>query len=1017
MLVTYTHSRAAILCFGGWGLQALLHLAPRIQAAQEERAALQAVGPDLNRITSFGAVLAEPLLAGDGQAQFYLRRLREETTWPPFYVERLLADLARRAPTPGEERLATLLTAGERRAVALLRAADGMLQPMGYEGYAFTAPAGGLARLGLRTTGNPLTGQNGGATGGQGALRRATRGDIFNTALTHADYAARLLETHLLDPIRQDSLAPDDPFVQTTLYVVAPMFEPLTSALIWPLVGGLMARLGRRHISNVVGLFATGSYATDLSRGVEDAAAYTGLVDLEVLTGIRRDESRRAALDSYIRTTRSGLADHIGEHLFDRVYLLDREKANQGLAEESHELAVLAGNALEALIAGSGDLFIQEQMGFSAHVAGESRPYSLVGAAADYVPVNQILHAVNRQEESRLVREWVLRNTPEEPTHPVAQRAGKQAAPTLADFGFTQARALDVLAARMPDLYDGDAPQELGELRVRQSFVYPNATAHELRRLGTEAWAAAFDEYLTQVRATLDLAVGRQAADEAWGLAAAGESTGLGFVTGLDGDDRVYPQTLARMHKRLVELLAASPTGLMRAAEQTQRWLHEAEEGLQKLQSYSTPSTRQLARIQQELALREWTVRTRDLAANTPNLGLILLRSLGATVVVAVLSLLYLLTAGRAWDPTADGLALAGFAVGALLAGIATYRVHRMRQVRARRARVALAQNELTTALQTAAHAGLTRGYSQLIAVLQGWHQMLREAIDELQALSTPPDMPSVPPPDLPHNYLYTPHWNQQLWDRCLNYLRKHLATAGQRSEDRLDKLWGTAKWRMQMQRALRAAPAASAPGRLTARPIAEFIRQTVRESVAPVTLQAANPMRENLIRALADEFSIEHLLWRGAAEAEDMERRLRALALGLPEARTTTKNEAITNRRYVEAAWNRAKPTGNYDVADRLAVNGIVVDFAAASGKADSDLTRALLDEFSITLLPTENPFTIIFVRTVHGLTLDDLDCIRRYRAEHRGLAPDERVLIHLGPTLDREPSAPPTPRVASSA
>ena len=43
--------------------------------------------------------------------------------------------------------------------------------------------------------------------------------------------------------------------------------------------------------------------------------------------------------------------------------------------------------------------------------------------------------------------------------------------------------------------------------------------------------------------------------------------------------------------------------------------------------------------------------------------------------------------------------------------------------------------------------------------------------------------------------------------------------------------------------------------------------------------------------------------------------------------------------------------------------------------------------------------------MRTVHGLQLDDLDCIRRYRAEHRGLAPDERVLIHLGPTIDREP------------
>jgi hypothetical protein len=995
MLVTYNHSRAAILCFGGWGLQVLLHLAPRLQATQEQRAALNAIGPDLNKITSFGAVLPEPLLSGDGQAQFYMRRLREENVWPPFYVERLLADLQRKPLSPAEERTNSILTASERRAVSLLRAAEPMLQPMGYEGYAFAAPAGGLAGLGMRASAPPAGGQ-----------RRATRGDIFNTTLTHADYAARLIETNVLDPIRQDNLAPDDPFVQTTLYVIAPMFEPLTSAMIWPLVGSLMARMGRRHISNVVGMFATGSYAKDLTRGVEDAATYTALTELEVLTGIRGDESRRAALESYIRTTPAGLADFVGERIFDRIYLLDREKANQGLAEESHEMATLAGNALEALIAGSGDLYIQEQLGFSVHSAGEERPYSLVGAAADYVPVNQILHAVNRQEESRLVREWVLRNTPDEGSnHVLAQHARNQPGPTLTELGFSQARALEILAMRMPNLYERAEPNDLSELSVRSGFVYPTATAHELRRLHSEAWAEAFEEYLSQVRQTFDLAVGPKAANETWGLAAADGSTGLGFAAGLEGDDRLYPQVLARMHKRLVEHLAASPTGLMRAADQTQRWLHEAEEGLQKLQTFSTPSTRQLTRIQQELAKREWSVQYQEMSANEPNFGAILLRAVGATGVVALVSFLYLMAVGRSWDMMQDGLALAGFGVGALLAGVATYRIHRMRQVRARRARIALARAELTNELQSAVHDGLTRAYTQLIGVLQNWHQMLREALEELQQLSTPPEMPVVNPDDLHQSYIYVPHWNQPLWDRCLSYLRKHLETVGQRSEDRLDKLWGTAKWRTQMQRVLRAVPVSAGTSRAQARPIAEFIRQTVRESVAPVTLQEDNPMRDNLIRALANEFSIEHLLWRGAADAEDLERRLRALELGLPESRPMTRVEATTNRRYIEAAWNRAKPTGNYDVADRLAVYGITVDFAAASGKADADLTRALLDEFSVTLLPTENPFTILFMRTVHGLQLEDLDCIRRYRAEHRGLAPDERVLIHLGPTIDREP------------
>lgn len=1000
MLVTYTHSRAAILCLGGWGLQVMLHLAPRLLGAQEQRAALDAQGPDLRRITSFGAVSAEPLLVGNGAAQLHLRRLRPDAVWPPFYVERLLTDIQQKPPAPGEETAANLLTAAERRSTALLRAAEPMLQPMGYEGYAFTAPATGLAGLGMRTAETHTSG-----------LRRATRSDIFTAALTHADYVARLLETHVLDPIRQDSLAPDDPFVQTTLYVVAPLFEPLTSALIWPLVGALMGRMGRRHISNVVGLFATGSYATDLSRGVEDAATYAALAELETLSGMRQDPALHATLTAQVRATRSGLAEHIGERLFDRVYLLDREKANQGLAEDSHELAILAGNALEALVVGSGDLYIQEQIGYTVH-GSEDRIYSLIGAAGDYVPVNQILHAVNRQEESRLVREWVLRHSPEDGHHqrPLARILNQTPAPSLAEMGFSEKRALKTLVARIPELYADDEPSTLHDLAVRQTFVYPPATAHELRRLGPEAWPDAFDRHLAEIRGTFELAVGDDAAAEAWGLASGGSEANLGFAAGLEADDRLYPSVLTKMHNRLVEMLAESPTGLVRAAEQTQRWLHEAEEALQKLQTFSTPSTRQLNRIQHELALREWGVRYAELSAQRPSLGAILLRAVGATGLVGLLSLLYLVFAQRSWSAD-DGWTLGGFAVGIFIAALATYRIHRTRQSRARWERIELAQDELTRQLQYAAHDGLLRAYGQVVGVLAGWQRMLREAMEELQALSTPPELPAVPPVDIAHSYLYMPHFSQSLWDRCLAYLRRHLDEAGQRSEERLDKLWGTAKWRSQMNRVLRTVPAganAATGSRVQGRTIAEFIRQTVRESVAPVTLQEANPIRDNLIRALSNEFSIEHLLWRGNADAQDLERRLRAMTLELADGSSTATadTKTPTNRRYVEAGWNRAKPTGNYDVADRLAVYGITVDFAAASGSAESDLTRALLDEFNVALLPTENPFTILFVRTVHGLSLDDLDCVRRYRSEQRGLAPDERLLIQLAPKLDREPA-----------
>ena len=1023
----YTHSRAAILCFGGWGLQTLLHLAPRIQAAQEQRAAQGVATPDLNRITSFGVVLPEPLLTGSDQVQFTLRRLRSAQSLPPFYVERVLAEIERNMPTPAETMAGAVLTHAERRAVALARATESVLQPLQFEGRPFRSPAAG-ASISLRHP-DAETGKN---------LRRATRQDFMQAGVQHADPVSRLLEAHLIDPIRQDSLSPDDLFVQTTLYVVAPLFEPLASALIWPVVAGLMSRVGRRHISNVVAFFAAGSYATDRTRALEDAAAHAALSELELLTGLRKDAQAQAALGLRIGKGGPALLDQIGEPIFDQIYLLDREKSNQGLAEDSHELAVLTGNALEAFVAGSADLYVQEQLGYSLRADGR-RPYSLIGSAADYVPVQQILHAVNRTEESRLVREWVLRNTPDEipepsgRSHPLANTRERESSgrgrsgqgnPSLKDLGFSEPRALSLLAARMPQLFAGpnnalDA-ERVADLSVRESFVFSPVAAAELRAaspLGAPAeWMQAFDAHLQGVRHTFDLAAGADAVDEAWGLTTAGAEAaprGLpAFAAGLEADDRMAPQLLTRMHKRLLDLLAASPTGLIRAHEQSRQWLHEAEESMQRLEISLTPSVRELGRIQRDQALHEWQVKYAEAVAKAPSLGAIMLRAVAAIVVVSLIALGYLWLIHSAWNPVRDGLTLAGFAVGILAAGLATNRLHQTRVANLRRARVDLARAELTALLQAQAHDGLVRSHTRLIQVLQDWQQMLREAMDELRELSTPPEMPAVPPAGILQTYLYVPYFNQMLWDRCLAYLRTHLDAHGQRSEERLDNLWGQAEWRRQMERILRTVPRAPVLGSDAAQhsraqmapgAIAEFIRQTVHQSVAPISIQDPSPVRAELLHALAGEFSIEQLLWRSAADAQDINRRLRAM--GILDAPAETEPAPWTDRRYVESAWNRAKPAANYDVADRLAVYGVTVDFAAAAGQeqlgpsglSSSQLSRALLQEFNISLLPTENPFTILFVRTVHGLALDDLDSMRRYRQEMRYLPAEQRALICL--------------------
>ncbi len=319
----------------------------------------------------------------------------------------------------------------------------------------------------------------------------------------------------------------------------------------------------------------------------------------------------------------------MGQPVFDHIYLLDREKSNQGLAEDSHELAVLAGNALEGFVAGSADTFVQEQLGYGLRAA-DQRPYSLVGASADYVPVQQILHAVNRQEESRLVREWVLRSSPDAPVpnHPLAKMMRVDPlSPGLRELGFSQRAALRQLAARMPQLFDDPEPVAVRDLAVRRSFVFSPVAAAELRSLPPLEWSDALDEHLEEVRHTFDLAVGPNAIDEALGLSTAGADSSLAFAAGLEADGRMVPQLLANMHRRTLDLLAASPAGLIRAQEQAQRWLHEAEESLQKLELELTPSMRELDRIQQEQALHEWQVNYRETVEQTSGLGSILLRA------------------------------------------------------------------------------------------------------------------------------------------------------------------------------------------------------------------------------------------------------------------------------------------------------------------------------------------------------------------------------------------------------
>ncbi len=1069
MIPIYTHTRAALLGFGGWGLQTLLHLLPRLQAAQQRRDALtNAPSPDLTRTTSM-AVLLPDAAPSDEQVTFHLYQLGVQSALEPFYLERTLERLRHEsrlqnfAATPATESM----TVSERQALALRRAVAPLLQRLG--------PADGFVF--------PTSQSHSG---------RATRSDLFRAALHHADAVAQLLDIHLVDPIRDDSLVPDDPYVQTALYAVAPLYEPLATALIWPTVAGLMARLSRRHLTQVVGLWAMGSYATDASRGVENAAAVRALDEMEALTGMdymknrgwsgflpeQAENSQWSTVNGKLLTGREDdaggeetvdggrlrgvveeengeLGEHVGELLFDYVYLLDREKSNQGMAQASDELSVLAGNALEAFLTAGGGLYVQEQLGVGLHGV-DTKPYSLLGAAGDYVPVTQLLYNVSQREGRRLVRENVLAQDDVHTSQNVDENLGT--------LGILPGQALATLVSRLPELHAQRTPVATSELAVARDFVLSPAAALGLRQFPLR-WGEAFETHRLVVDEYFALAAGRGAIRRDWGVEATDALEALDFET-REGDARLVPAATRQIHETLLLLGAAGPTGLLAAREQAEAWLHALRAERQRLQAPSVADVKQLSQIQRELVRRDWHTRYDAVARRNAGLGTTLARAALLIGLVALLAWGYafaaqnLLGPAVAWNAQRDGLALAGVAVGILAASLIGHRQRAGRVAVLRRERVALVQAELTARLQRNARDALLDVYDELIALLRAQAKLWGEAVADLRAWSRVAETPdsespgefteSAAPQSLYPSHLYQPHVSGALWARCSDYLGSQRDAQGRRSRERLHELWGNRRWLAEARGIVTGVlpsevSTALLPGESPARSLADLVRHTVSEAADQVDrerLAAANhpdeaKQRRALVRELAGPFGVEEMLWRNRTREQEISRYLRALGSGerpdLPgtpdralaaagqsigqqlapdEERDVVpggqqlagywspaaENQAeISQRRYLETVWSRAKPTANYDVADRLATHGVLINFAAASGHPQSDLAGSLQQDLGVALLATQDPYSLLLVRTVHGLGADDIESVQRYRAEWGRLDEAGRKLLAI--------------------
>jgi hypothetical protein len=266
--------------------------------------------------------------------------------------------------------------------------------------------------------------------------------------------------------------------------------------------------------------------------------------------------------------------------------------------------------------------------------------------------------------------------------------------------------------------------------------------------------------------------------------------------------------------------------------------------------------------------------------------------------------------------------------------------------------------------------------------------------VDELRRWSVEEGPPPLPPARTRITHLYRPYLNSTLWERCRSYLRSREDQRGRRSEERLHALWGTLQWQDEMRRLL---VGGVLPDQSLARSLTELVQRTVHEAVAPVGVEFPNPARSQLIRNLATEYNIEHLLWRDESQAARKPHPLSARSNGHQNGAAGGFNVQSALHRYLESTLNNSKPAANYDVVDHMAIRGIPVDLAAVSGHADSDLTQAVLQDARVARLLTDDPFRITLVRTVHGLALGDLEGMRHYRSELYRLTPEQRALITL--------------------
>jgi hypothetical protein len=962
----YTRTRAAVLCFGGWGLQTMLHLWPRLRLIQEEREVLGSDRelPNLDRLTAFAAILPETALASGTQPDppFHVLQPNLERYPAPFYLERQLTSIAAEAA----EAAVAGLTHAERVGARLLQRArdNGYVRPLPVN---FRQPAGD----------------------GSGE-RPASRGDTFRAGITAAGPIVRALLSQVVDPTRLDSMQTRDPFVQTTIYVIAPLSEPRASALVWPVVSELVEAFSRRHVSRVIAFFSTASFAPDDGRAIEEATAHMALRELEALTGSAGQDDRPDFLARLIVDC-GGAAweERVGRRLFDAVYLIDREKSNQALAESALDLSVLVGNAVEAFLTADGLGHIERSLGPETMTGRPS--YSVVGAASDYIPLAETIASAIEEEQKGVIRSAVLTAGQE----PVVLQADLQALGATPDA--LVRRFLDAGGAPLFELAtDRPAPTWPPVVRIAEGCLLAKADASALRATKDPLhWLELLKSHVASV--ATDVKGTYQAAQVAWGLAPAGLDGRERDLPSALGDDleptegaarranvRGIPKAADLAAEQIVADMCSAPNGILRARARLSSWLDAVGALLHDLQPQT--SATEDGDDAYQTRLHAWQSAFTSAAASYPQTVAHWVRILVAAC-LSSFGLAGMLLLQRAFDLGREGriILVVGLAAALAVLGVAAWRATVGRLRRRKQQRIALAQEELSRLATRLLRRGLFRAYAQLAGELAGLQAAVEAALAELAGWTrTEPELQKKASGagDAPTRAAIT---HEALWESVRDHICRESAD-GAHGLERFHALWrkegnDSPQWLPEGNRLARHLAAALAARRQT-HGDAPSLAGVFREYAARATeylcpthrLLADHP---DLAREAIGQYNAERLL--AADHGHD------------PAGAADYNGADIVENLYV-----RAKPAAGFEVTYLLSSDVLEVEFGVSADAAASPLRR-VFEQRGMPLLSSQDPLALSLIRTVNRLGPSELILTERCRDEFIRLSQSDRARLSL--------------------